>query len=354
MNHTERLFFQLVRSAAGTARTESRVSLSARRWKQLFELSVSQNLAALVFGELSRTGNDMPEDTLRRWKEYAAFCTARFDAQLMALTHLSQFLESHGIRVMVLKGLGLALLYPQPQVRECSDVDIYCFGEYERVNSLLKQAGLIGELEEENGKHCSFSFDGVNIENHRHFSEYVNRANIMMGEKIMALSETDTRTDPRMPGIIFPGPMMGALHLAMHTLSHLAWSGITVRQLLDCGLFFSRYGDTLDRDAVIRLWEDAGTADAALSLFTLCEQLLGFEKGMTGAGQAKYRKNADTILKGILSPCRSSSEVRNPFTKFVLKYRQFRFRSIMHPIVYGEPFPDSFLDYFAFLKKWSS
>jgi len=354
MSPVEQLFFQLVKSAVGTGRMEGFVSLSAGQWKHLFDLSVSQSLAALVFGELSRTGNDMPDDVRRKWKDYAGYCTERFDAQLMALTHLSQFLEDHDARVMVLKGLGLALLYPEPQLRECSDVDIYCFGEYERANELLLQAGLIGGIEEENDKHCSFSFDGVNVENHRYFSEYVNRANVIMGKKISGLSKTDLLMDDRVPGIYFPGAMMGALHLTMHTLSHLAWSGITVRHLLDCALFFNRYKDAMDRESIIGIWKDAGIADAALSLFTLCENMLGIETGFADAGHTRYQETAETILGGILNPFKSSSEVYDPFSKIVRKYRRFRFRSVMHPLVYGEPFPDSFWKSFAILKRWTS
>jgi len=307
-----------------------------------------------VFRELSRTGHNMPAELREQWKTFTDFSAAKFDAQLMALVHLSQFLEDNGIRVMVLKGLGLALLYPEPQYRECSDVDIFCFGEYERVNELLLQHGLISGIEEENDKHCSFCFDGTNIENHRYFSEYVNRANVTMGEKIAALSETDLRTDSRIPGIFFPGPMMGALHLTMHTLSHLAWSGISLRQILDFGLYFNRHRDILDNNAIVALWKEAGIADAALALCALCEDLTGLETGLSGVVGAKHREIAKTILKVTLNPCRSSSEVQNPFIKLVRKYRQFRVRSRMHPTVYGEPFPDSFWKSFSILRKWTS
>jgi len=354
MKATEQIFFSLIRSAVGTGRIGCPVSLPPHEWMRLFELSASQNLAALVFGELSRIGNDMPDGILRRWKGFTDYSTAKFEAQLIALTHLSQFLEGHGIRVMVLKGLGLALLYPQPQVRECSDVDIFCFGEYERVNGLLLQAGMISGIEEENDKHCSFSFDGVNIENHRYFSEYVNRANVLIGEKISCLSETDLLTDNRTPGIYFPGVQMGALHLMMHTLSHLAWSGISVRHLLDCGLFFNKNKDAINRDSLIRIWKDSGTADAAFSLFALCESLLGLETGMADAEQPRYQKTSETIRKGMLNPFSSSAEVLNPIAKFARKYKRFRFRSVMHPIVYGEPFPDSFWKSFAILNRWTS
>jgi len=354
MNRTEQLFFRIIRSAVGTGRIEESVSLSPRWWKCLYELSVSQNLAALMFLELTRIGNDMPDSLEKRWKDYTDFSIARFDAQLMALIHLSQFLEGHGIRVMVLKGLGLALLYPQPQYRECADVDIFCFGEYGHVNELLMHSGLISGIEEENDKHCSFSFDGVNIENHKYFSEYVNRANVTIGKEILDLSEMDLHTDDRIPGLFFPGPLMGVVHLSMHTLSHLAWSGITVRHLLDCGLFFSRYSDAFDREAVIGSWKDAGIADAVFPLCTLCEDLLGLKTGMTDVKDSGCQKNAEIILNGILNHCHSSSEVRNPFSKFFRKYRQFRFRSAMHRIVYGEPFPDSFWKSFAILRRWMS
>lgn len=354
MNPTAQTLLSIVRSAAGTGGTHGPVLLSSRQWKRLFQLSVSQNLAALVYGELSRLGHDMPEFLEKSWKEYADFCYAKFDAQLMALTHLSQFLESNGIRVMVLKGLGLALLYPEPQCRECSDIDIYCFGEYGRVNELLLKSGLVTVIEEEGDKHCSFSFDGINVENHSYFCEYVNSANITVGNELLRLSETDVRTDSRLPGILFPGPQMGALHLTMHTISHMAWSGITLRQILDLGLYFNRNKDAFDHDSVIGLWNRTGIADAAFSLCTLSEALFGIDTGMVGGMNAKNGETAEVILKGILNPCLQSAQVRNPLSKLSRKIRYFRFRSVMHSIAYGEPFPDSFWKSFSFFRRWTS
>jgi len=353
MNGIQQLFISLIRLALLREPMDGPILLSTRQWKQLYGLSTAQFLSVLAYSELSRLGNNMPKKIKAGWKSDVDYHLARFDAQLMGLTHISQFLEDHGIRTMILKGLGLALLYPVPQARECSDVDIFCFGEFERVNSLLEDTGLISGIVEENDKHCSFSFDGINIENHRHFCENVNKASAIFEEQISRLSKTKCRTDSRVPGILFPGPQMGALHMTIHTLSHLAWSGITLRHLLDFGLFFQRYNDELDRESIVKIWKDAGIADAAFSLCTLCGSLLGIDTGMIEGKSTDFRNTADLILQVILTPCLPSSSAWNPITKIYRKYKRYRIRYVMHRIVYSEPFPDSFWKSFSILKKWT-
>lgn len=351
MDRIRTLFFSLLRSALGTGRAGGRVELSSREWRRLSGMAFSQNLATVIFEELSRRGCNIPPELSGPWKEYAGFCHSKFDAQLMALTHLSQVLSESGISTMVLKGVGLSLLYPCPQSRECSDVDIWCFGEYSRVNELLLAGGYISGLDEENDKHCSFTFDGICIENHRFFSEYVNRANVALGEEILRLSAGSPLTDSRLPGLLFPNPEMGVHFLMMHTLSHMAWSGISVRHLVDCGLYLQNCAGAFDRERVLSVWKDAGIADAALSICSICEESLGLQTGMLPhCGWKPDPRVTSHILKGVFLPLEGSSGVSDPLRKFLRKARQFRYRSAMHPIVYGEPFPDSFWKAFAILR----
>jgi len=351
MKKTEEVFLSVVRSAIGTETRKGPVDLSPNQWQELFELSVSQMLAAVVYGEISRLGSNIPESVGSEWKSHVDFCRAKFDAQLLALSHLAQVLEEHGISIMVLKGVGLSLLYPNPQDRECSDIDIYCFGAYDRVNELLKDKGLISGIEEENDKHCSFMFDGVNVENHRQFCEYINSANILTGEAIEALSEVEACTDPRLPGILFPNPEMGVRHLMMHTLSHLAWSGVSLRHLLDCGLNFRNHASDVRWTEVFKLWEDAGTADAARVIIGICKDTLGLDVPEL---DVKWdRKDAGLVLDCTLHPFGRSAEVRDPLRKLCRKARQFRIRKKLHMLVYKEPFPDSFLMSFSVLKRFS-
>lgn len=47
----------------------------------------------------------------------------------------------NGIRLLLLKGLGLSRNYPVPAHRECGDIDIYLFGASDEGDRLLLQMG---------------------------------------------------------------------------------------------------------------------------------------------------------------------------------------------------------------------
>jgi len=396
VRQVQQVFFSLLRSALGTASgtagdlalgTASGTALGTAggvledalrsftpwQWGRLCELAVQQNVGAIVYQELRRLGAALPEPIEQQWSTFAEYAQGKFDAQLMALTHLAQVLLDEGIKVMVLKGLSLALLYPEPQLRECSDVDIFCFGQYERVNELLLRKGLIAGIDEENDKHCAFTFDGISVENHRYFSEYVNEANVLIGNEILRMSEEPALSDPRIEGIFFPSPGMGAHFLMMHTLSHLAWSGITIRHLIDCGLYFRKYcsesqqvscrqteienqqvincNHTIDRGKTIAVWEKAGIAGAAMDICRLCEETLGLPTGMIPSGWDQNFSDTTFIINSLLHPLKTSSQTRNPLCKLIRKVRWYRYRSVIHPIVYGVKFPDSFWKSFSFLRS---
>lgn len=351
MSGIQNIFLSILRSALDSEKLSGPLKLTPAQWSGLYKLSRHQHLAALIFHEINKLENNLPKEISLEWRQFSEYSINKFDAHLMALTRLSQILEDHGIKMMTLKGLGLALLYPIPQLRECADVDIYCFGEYDRVNSILLQGNLIKNIDHESDKHCSFTFAGINIENHRYFCEYVNRANIVIGEEIINLSKNAQSTDSRVPGILFPCPQAGMHHLMMHTLSHMAWSGISMRQIVDCGLYFRRHADEVDREAILKLWRDTGVEEGALSILSICEKLLGIRTEMIPNGWQGNKRDESLIIKGIFGHIKASAQAGTALGKFFCKLRWYLFRRPMHRIAYNEPFPDSFWESFACLKR---
>jgi len=353
VNTVQSTIFIILRSALGVGELPHTLSLSPLQWKALFEMALQQKLAALVFDELKSVECDMPESVKSRWKLYADFCAQRFDAQLMTMTQLSAMLEAEKINMMVLKGIGLALTYPKPELREYGDIDIYCFDDYDRVNELVISSGLDRNARETEEKHFGFEVNGIEVENHRLFCTQKNHANIYIGKVLKAMSADEPYSDPRLPGIFFPSVQMGALHLIMHTLAHLAWSGITLRHLCDITTYFRRHQSELDLGKLRETLQEARVEKAAALLLNTCNRHLGLDLDLSGWMQ--YEKDATcTLLESIFHPFKNSCFTSDPIRKLYRKFVMHRFRTRFYSLVYDEKYPDSFIDSFVFLESFKS
>lgn len=348
MSVAEKTYFQILRSSLAGNEMNCSVELDFSEWRELYFIAVSQMTGALVFDTLQKAGSNIPQALLSDWEKDYIFTKKRFDTQLLSLNHLLSVLDSEGITTLVLKGLGFALNYPNPLLRECCDIDIYCFEDYEKVNRLVISSGLCDKAEETEEKHFGFIIDGIEVESHKKFTSEVNNANILIGKSLLEMAKDRAYTDSRVPGILFPSIRMSFLHLIIHTLSHLAWSGITVRHLCDITTFLNKHSTELDLEQMQPLLKEAGIWDSTRILINLCHRLLG--SGLNFP-EVSAEDKEDFILYSILHPFKLSQEVSDPIRKLDRKIRQYNYRKKMHRLVYGEPFPDSFFDSFAFLHR---
>ena len=67
--------------------------------------------------------------------------------------------DSKGLKFLLLKGIGLSLVYPNPSSRESGDIDFYLFGNYKEGNLIFAPTKF-----SESAKHSSFVYKGVNVE----------------------------------------------------------------------------------------------------------------------------------------------------------------------------------------------
>jgi len=341
IDEVQDILFRLVRSALGTESFAGRLDLSDSQWKELFRLSAGQMVSAMVLDQISALESNIPDHIRLGWQKQVAHAGKHFDSQLLSLNHLAAVLSVEGIDFTVLKGLGLAILYPKPQLRECLDVDIYCGENYERVNDLVLKTGLCKEVFYEE-MHSAFNLDGIHIENHYKFTNDFTKALTFNKEVIMGMESEKRVTDPRLPGISFPGVNMGAFHLMSHTISHLSWSGILLRHLCDWTVYVRSYRDSLDWDFLCAQWKLSGLDRMVSLIFDICRKYLSLDFVPEQLVQYRNKREEDYILHNIFHPFKPSAAVKDPFRKAVRKIAQYRYLCRMHRIVFGEKFPLSF------------
>lgn len=163
-----RHFFQLLRSGLKPDCTPAVTGkISARQWDDIFRMAADQGVCAVIGDGMERLPEKLrpPRDIRLRWALTAERQEKRYRRQQDKTAKMAAAFAENGIRMLVLKGLGLSRDYPVPAHRECGDIDIYLFGASDEGDRLLLQMGAQPYFDVP--KHSSHTWDGILIENHR-------------------------------------------------------------------------------------------------------------------------------------------------------------------------------------------
>lgn len=240
--------------------SEHFIRLTAGDWEELYRSSVEQGVQALVYDGIIRLSPDEqpPRELKLRWALNTEAVEKRWKRYSHTAASLFLRLRKKKIDMMQLKGLGVADFYPQPSHREGGDIDAYFFGEYDRVNKLIAAHDIPVDVTT-SPKHSSFYYEGIPVENHRHFLNVHTFAVDRLLEKHLNAylqSETPEYFMAVCARIRRPGPNFNALFLARHAATHYASGGIVLRHLCDWACFLTACHDRIDFAAIQALLQE--------------------------------------------------------------------------------------------------
>jgi len=301
--------------------------LQAEGWAILFEQAARQGLLAIVWDALDKlnAGPGYTEMTTRlsvaehqemtklriRWALNIKKIEDVHDRQWMVLKELAGIFAESGMRVMVLKGLGLAQMYPRPEHRECGDLDIYLSGNsdnfargngfarengFARGNGFRKDARIwngpgfekrtsfgkgssfgkeaafgmedcfeLGNkvirsmripFEYDGSKHSKFYYKGIPVENHKNFLNvtYTQVDKNLECELVRILQEQKCES-LELGGVSadIPPPDFQMIFLIRHAITHFLSSGIVLRHLYDLGIFYTAHAHEIDLERIEKI-----------------------------------------------------------------------------------------------------
>lgn len=309
---------------------------TAGDWEEIKALGRRGGISSLIFqAAMQLSENLRPARELKlKWGLETENTVNRFRHQEKTAKELSVFFGKADIRMMILKGLGIARYYTRPELRECGDIDIWLFGQHGKGDRLITNSGR--DVDTSNPKHSVFSFDGVLIENHRTFLDE-------------ALYSTDRRLDTILSHILeeqvcihseektaeihFPPADFNALFLTRHAAMHFT-GGISLRHVADWAVFLDREADRIDREMVNRVLQKEKLDRFAGILTAIACNYLGLNLKKAIVPCETYKKEAEKVFADMLQEypgCKS----RNPLSILVFKARYFCSSQWRYRIVYG-------------------
>lgn len=136
------LFFELLQVSVGTRDQLSKIPTEGD-WSRLYEESVRQSLVGIVFVGIEKLYRKnaaiRPQTPLfYQWLGSVLQIEQRNKALDLAASQLSDQFKHRGLRGCVLKGQGLARLYPAPLRRQPGDIDLWIEGSRESTLRFLK------------------------------------------------------------------------------------------------------------------------------------------------------------------------------------------------------------------------
>lgn len=232
-NKAEAAFLELIKS--GIWDKEPDVSffegLDASEWMVIWEAVHDQAVTGICYVAVERLPKAFrpPRQLFFSWMAEAQAIQGYNQKIRSVWTEVNASLEQAGVYPIVMKGIGIALLYPQPLLRMTGDLDLYIPDSYDKALKCLKQWGEI----KFDPEHDLIYIQDILVE--LHYSHSSSQSSLQNRKSILIKRE----------GILYriPGVEENAIMLLKHAAKHLFNGGIGLRHLCDWVLFIKQYPD---------------------------------------------------------------------------------------------------------------
>lgn len=320
--------------------------------KAVLRIAQFQGVEAILFDGIERFYNQGIElnvdvETKLEWISDIQQTEAVYEHHKNVITQLAKFYQQHGIKMMLMKGIGLGYDYPVPKHRPCGDIDIYLYGDLEKGDNLIQeQLGL--EIDKSQHKHTIFHLEEVTVENHYDFANYhKHKSSKKIDDWLKKEVENSIKIDNN---IWLPSPNFNAVFLLRHSASHFAAEQITLRHLLDWAFFVENHYDEVDWEWHWNVCKEQNMHRFLLAINNICVQYLGFDASLfrTG-GDVELTKR---VLQEILQPEFQEDNPKHMLPYIMSRGRRWWANRWKHNIVYPEGMVTTFFSQVsAHLKK---
>lgn len=287
-------------------------------WQRIFQLLQQNHVAALAseaFGHLPQEQKP-PRNVLIPWLSEREKAAAWYRHQLGVQQEIEALMQQHGIETLVLKGTRLARLYPQAELREFSDLDLYFYSRHHEADQLAaKHLGV--QVNNDSHHHTKYDYRGVTIESHYDF--------------LNVHTPPSNRSCEQLLKRMAPTPTFEVLFFLRHAAGHFAASRITLRDLVDWHLLSSAHRSDADWDVVAKAAKDSGMEGFVGVLNAIAALRFGNENPLPRSTDAALieRVERDTVYGSL------EEHKEENLGRLLWKLRRYRANRWKHRLAYS-------------------
>lgn len=227
-------FFELIQVAIGVRDHLTQIPHDRPEWDELFRVCGKHNLVAFTFPVIDALHDEVevPLGVYSRWAMMAEKVKQKNRRLNEGCKSLSESFAKSGFRSCILKGQGVASLYPDPSLRHCGDIDIWLEGKRDRIVDLCRERFKVKTIVYH---HVDlYSVNGINVEVHSTPS-WMNSpfANHRLQRYFSSCADAQFSNYDDNLGFCLPTNVFNAVYLLIHIYRHVLDEGIGLRQLLD-------------------------------------------------------------------------------------------------------------------------
>lgn len=311
---------------------------SNAKWSDIEQIAIRQGLSAVLVDGVEKLPDSYrpPQDVLLQWiGETLQGYEYRYDQYRKTISELAGFYNSHGFKMMVLKGYSCSLDWPKPKHRPCGDIDIWLFGKQKEADAVLsKQRGI--KIDKSHHLHTVFYWDDFMVENHYDFINTSRHSSHQGLEAVFKELGKDDTHNVEVCGerVYLPSPNLHALFLLRHALNHFASMGITIRQVLDWAFFVEKHTKEIDwnwLNGMIKQYHMSGFVNC---LNAICVEDLGFQAKAFNGVQF-YPDLKDRVLADIMQT--NENELpQGLLQRMMFRYRRWKANEWKRKLCYNE------------------
>ncbi len=229
--------FELIQITVGARRCFSR-TLSAAKWGELFLVARQHAIAGWLYTGVSALppGQRPPREIMLRWYALAEQLRRINRAANAECVETQERLAADGFRPCILKGQGLATLYPDPALRAPGDIDVWLEGSRRSILHYVRRRFPDAHV----CYHHAECDDGGRFCKELHFMPSWMSSPIMNSRLQRFFAETSaaefthTAELPEGQGrICVPTDRFNAVYVLLHIFRHFLDEGVGLRQLAD-------------------------------------------------------------------------------------------------------------------------
>lgn len=206
--------------------------LSGRDWEAIYSMARRQTVCGICYDAYCRLPDSLlPGGTLLpRWVARVNAIETSNRRMAETVTELIGLFAGLGLHPVIQKGLSVARFYPNPELRECGDIDLWFpSAEMERAIAFARKAD--GALKSHPDGSLSFIYRGFVVELHRRLINI----STPHARRIIESMTADRSAGPAVPagGMPSPSPLLEILLVDVHIMRHAFGTGVGLRQICD-------------------------------------------------------------------------------------------------------------------------
>ena len=277
----KQLFFELIQVAIGERDCISRIP-NEEEWLNLYDEAIRQSLVGVLLSGVEKLNNQNealkpPIMVLYKWLGNVSQIEMLNKKLNNAAAQLNSIFINGGVRSCVLKGQGLATLYPVPQRRQTGDIDLWVEGK--RINTIrfLKDNYLgMGKVVIHHVK--AHIIEGVESEIHfmpiwLYNPIHNSRLQRFFREKgDEQFSHLDSQLE-----FCYPTEEFNGVYILVHIFHHLLYDGIVLRQVMDYYYVLKKLTDA-GRERVVNTIDKIGCRNFAGALMFVMGKVFAFDR----------------------------------------------------------------------------